>query len=281
MRPLSEGGDFYLIPNDGWEDEFFLLENRQQTGWDSKLPGHGMLISHVDFDETLFDNNIVNRTGQIGNLYNDHERLGLVLADNDMTIDASNYFAWVEDLQGDFYPCGKNNSLTNTTTPNAKLYHKNIDNSYLLSKPVTDIKEDGGRTMSFSFTNDIAKQKICHLSDMNGKIKITSDTEAKLIVTIKNNGNVDYSRNIGAYVYVVENGTFAIQQPRDIHVVSLAAGEKIVCEFTFSNLMDNINYYVFLFYYNDENATSWTQMSDGYLFNMNERNNFTITMDEK
>lgn len=42
--------------------EFFLFENRQQTGWDTYLPGHGMLIWHVDFDQDVFDANTVNNS---------------------------------------------------------------------------------------------------------------------------------------------------------------------------------------------------------------------------
>ena len=281
MLPLSMEGDFYLIPNDGWDDEFFLLENRQQTGWDSKLPGHGMLITHVDFDELLFDNNIVNRTGTIGKYTNDHERIGLVLADNDMTIDYSNYYGWLNCLQGDMYPYGNNNSMTNTSTPNAKLFHKNIDDTYLLNKPVTNIKENGDMTMSFTFTNNIATQHICHLSDINGKIRAISDSEAKLIISIKNNGNMDYSRKIGAFVYTKQDGKYKIQAPRDTHVIFLKAGETKQCEFNFNELEDNTDYYVFLYYFKEENTMEWTQMSSAYPFNMADRNRFIITIDEE
>ncbi len=44
------------------ENEFFLLENRQQSGWDAYVPGHGMLIWHIDYDQRIFDSNKVNNT---------------------------------------------------------------------------------------------------------------------------------------------------------------------------------------------------------------------------
>ena len=279
MRPLSEGGNFYLIPNDAWDDEFFLLENRQQTGWDAKLPGHGMLITHVDYEETLYDKNIVNKIGKIGNYTNDHERISVVLADNDATEDESDYDTWLKCMQGDLYPYGNNNSLTNTTTPEAKLYHRNIDESFLLSKPVTDIKENSDGTMEFLFTNDIAAQIYCHLTNISGKIRITSETEAQLLATIKNNGNVDYSGNIGAFVYTKENGKYIIQEPREIQMVSLAAGETKECVFSLDNLIDNTNYYIFLNYLKKEDSTEWTQMGNAYPINLKERNTFTISMD--
>jgi len=40
--------------------EFFLLEYRTKTGWDTYLPGEGMCIWHVDFDQTAWDNNMPN-----------------------------------------------------------------------------------------------------------------------------------------------------------------------------------------------------------------------------
>jgi len=40
--------------------EFFLLENRQLKGWDSYLPGAGMLITKVRYDENKWNNNTVN-----------------------------------------------------------------------------------------------------------------------------------------------------------------------------------------------------------------------------
>ena len=279
MRPMSEGGAFYLIPNDAWNDEFYLLENRQKTGWDNSLPGHGMLITHVDYDEELFRYNIVNRTGTISGFVNDHERLGLFLADNDKTVDASSYAVWVNCYQGDLYPYQNNNSLTNTSTPRASLYHKNLDETFLMSKPVTEIKENGDGSMRFKFTNNMASYSQCHLLVMDGEVRLTSDTSAKLVATIKNDGYVDFNNKIAAYVYTVENGSYAIQSPRSIQTFSLPAGTTRTCEFPLTNLMDNTNYYVFLFYYKDTSSTNWTQMSDAYPFNMASRYSFTLTMD--
>lgn len=42
------------------EKEFFLVENRQQTGWDTYIPGHGMLVWHIDYDESIWRRNVVN-----------------------------------------------------------------------------------------------------------------------------------------------------------------------------------------------------------------------------
>ena len=95
IQPMADGGNFYLIPNDTYPNEFYLLENRQLKGWDAKLPGHGMLIMHVDYDETLFHRNIVNLNKE----GNDHERCGLFLADNDPTLSSMSE-EWIKRLTG-------------------------------------------------------------------------------------------------------------------------------------------------------------------------------------
>ncbi len=46
----SGGGvsQFLLRPSEGGNGEYFLLENRQQTGFDVALPGAGLLLWHID-----------------------------------------------------------------------------------------------------------------------------------------------------------------------------------------------------------------------------------------
>lgn len=50
-----------LIPT-ATETEFYLFENRQQTGWDTYIPGHGMLVWHIDYKTQVFDDNRVNNS---------------------------------------------------------------------------------------------------------------------------------------------------------------------------------------------------------------------------
>lgn len=42
--------------------EFFLFENRQQTGWDTYIPGHGLLVWHIDYNDNVWISNTVNTT---------------------------------------------------------------------------------------------------------------------------------------------------------------------------------------------------------------------------
>ena len=46
-----------LIGNNPTPNEFFMVEYRKKTGWDTYLPAEGMLIWHIDFDQNAWDNN--------------------------------------------------------------------------------------------------------------------------------------------------------------------------------------------------------------------------------
>lgn len=47
LTPQQKGNMGFRL-NTKNEKEFFLIENRQQAGWDEYLPGHGMLVWHID-----------------------------------------------------------------------------------------------------------------------------------------------------------------------------------------------------------------------------------------
>lgn len=56
-------------------NEFYFFENRQRIGNDEFLPGHGMLVWHVDYDEKVWESNTVNDKST-------HQHVDLVEADN-------------------------------------------------------------------------------------------------------------------------------------------------------------------------------------------------------
>lgn len=160
LEPQSEGGGAYVIYNRGNRNEYYLLENRQKTNWDAELPGKGLLVLHVDYDQDIWNANIVNtlgktiRTSYTKYVSNDHERLTPIHADND---DDSNYWnsnstSYTRQTQeGDPYPYMANDSLTNNSVPAAKVYHKNADGSYYLNRGVKNIRQNDDGTISFSY----------------------------------------------------------------------------------------------------------------------------------
>ena len=61
LRHIETSGEAALIPTKA-SGEFFLVENRCKDGWDSYLPGFGMLVWHIDYHRDIFDANRVNNT---------------------------------------------------------------------------------------------------------------------------------------------------------------------------------------------------------------------------
>lgn len=119
-------GQFALIPTDK-DTEFFLLENRQLEGWDAYLPNHGMLVWHIDYVPSVFENNEVNNT-------KNHQYVDIVEANNSANMSS------VQTMRGYTFPGTSNNtSFTPSTTPALKDWSgKAID------LPITNIAESRG-----------------------------------------------------------------------------------------------------------------------------------------
>lgn len=128
MKALTSAPEAYIIYNQNNRNEYYLLENRQQTGFDSELPATGLLVLHVDYDEDTWYNNEVNNTSG-------HERMTVVPADNKR----SEY-----NEEGDTWPQAGKTELTNTSSPAAKLFNVNTDGKKYLNMPLRDIKQANG-----------------------------------------------------------------------------------------------------------------------------------------
>ncbi len=150
VQPMSADGDAYVIKNKGHEDEYYILENRQKTGWDSYLPASGLMITHVDYDADVWDWNMPNTSGKYedanGNTKtNDHQRLTIFRAgkSTDEHGDAS-----------DLYPYGSNNSLTKTSSPAGTLYNTNSNGSKYMHVAIKDIAIAADCTASFTLSKE-------------------------------------------------------------------------------------------------------------------------------
>ena len=59
LQPLNTSNTGYWLPSPNG-NEIFMLENRQKTGWDSYLPGHGLLITRVEYYRSRWSSNTIN-----------------------------------------------------------------------------------------------------------------------------------------------------------------------------------------------------------------------------
>lgn len=146
MQPLSLVPEAYLVRNDDWPDEFYLLENRQPLGWDAELPGRGLLVVHVDYDSWVWQKNEVNATSTQSVTKNDHTRCAVVAADN-------NRVSTVSSMAGDAYPAATNgnDSLTAYSQPAAFWYHTATGVKGVARMAITDIRQQDDWLMAFSF----------------------------------------------------------------------------------------------------------------------------------
>jgi M6 family metalloprotease-like protein len=133
LEPVEDGGGVYKITSGYlnksgiYEGEYLLLENRQKSGFDAAIPGHGLEILHVD--ESAFNDTDINR------------RIAKILqADgrNDLN-NGSNY-----GDEGDLFPGSADKTMIGPlTTPATK--------SYFLGKSGVTISNisEAGDTISF------------------------------------------------------------------------------------------------------------------------------------
>ncbi len=69
LRDLNTSGDCAIITSTGQSNlnglspdprEFYILENRQQNGWDKYIPGHGLMLTKIDFVKNKWESDEVN-----------------------------------------------------------------------------------------------------------------------------------------------------------------------------------------------------------------------------
>ena len=125
----TDTGKAYKIVNSLNPNEYYVLENRQRTGWDAYMAASGMLITHVDYDEYIWDINEVNNTGS-------HQRMTPIPADGVL----STY-----STSGDLWPYNGLDSLTNNSSPAARVF-----TGTYMNQPIHAITRTGNQ-ISFTY----------------------------------------------------------------------------------------------------------------------------------
>jgi len=114
----TESGTFNGKGNDPSPTQFYVLENRQQKGWDKYIPGHGMMLTKISYAYNKWANNTPNNTK--GNLCID-----IIEADGKTPSYNAYYENGYAGKPGDLFPEGatsyfgiSNYGLTNITESN-------------------------------------------------------------------------------------------------------------------------------------------------------------------
>lgn len=134
LPSLVETNKAVFIVNPQNNAEYYTLENRQPDGFDSGLPGHGMVVSHVCYDPKVWKNNTVNAPMMSG-----YEHVQLVPADNNRLTTSEG---------GDPFPGTKKVvEFSATTVPTATW--RTTDN--IFDMPLTNIRELEDGTILFDY----------------------------------------------------------------------------------------------------------------------------------
>ncbi len=208
LNPIHTHNDACIIVSDKNPNEYFLLENRQRSGWDAFLPGNGLMITHVDYSEGAWSSNTVNRTD------NPHPLFQIVAADGSPSY---------SDEESDLFPGPWNKrEFTDSSQPAATLYSG--DN---LGKPITNISEENGK-VTFSFmggTVDIHNANteetlislgkgLLHITTSSGKnvrIYDLAGQEVACFTSVEGKNTLPLS--MGNYVVQIGNNSYKVLIP--------------------------------------------------------------------
>jgi len=143
MPAIGDQPKAYIIYNDANRNEAYIIENRRPSKWFSYIYNEktserhieGLLIYHIDYDEDIWYNNMINNDPK-------HQRLSYIRA-------AKGAFKWYEDY---LFP-GKSQikQLGGTTTPKASFFNPNSKGNYYLEATIENISIDKIGFASFDY----------------------------------------------------------------------------------------------------------------------------------
>lgn len=198
LLPMAQGGLAYKVRNDceGTADEYYLLENRQQTGWDAYLPDAGLVITHVDYDPASWAANTVNADES-------HFGVAIIPAGGAKNVNTDKV-AW---------PYNRRDSLTDNSRPAASVYNLNVRGTYFMGKPITRIThdEDAG-TVAFDFmggstASGIQGAEPVEGNALQGKPASIYDAAGRMVGRTDSYQGIGSSLPAGLYIVKSTNGT--------------------------------------------------------------------------
>ena len=196
-------------------NEYFIIENRRQQGWDRYLPAQGLLIHHITFSASRWEANTPN---------NQNIQLVTIMpADNTLS---------TNNESGDTWPRNGKTEFTDSSTPAAKLNMTasgNISgNAGYLGKPVTEMVINSDGTASFWYMKGAITDPTIQVSTDNlncGATKVNSSiTKTFTVNGFALTGNINLTLND-------PNGVFAVN-PTVISSGNAANGVNVTVTFS-------------------------------------------------
>ena len=161
MPYIQDSPTAYIIYNKNHTDEYFMLENKGHERWDSYLPDEGLLVTHVDYNESDWEYNTINSGST--------QKMTVVPADNDYTRTSS-----ADSELGMTFPYGSTDKVDST---NFALHNRAEDGTYNLYCTVQGIKINDDGTINFGYVPDPRYEVATGISKINAG-KANKDSEA-------------------------------------------------------------------------------------------------------
>ncbi|MDR0506752.1 MAG: M6 family metalloprotease domain-containing protein [Dysgonamonadaceae bacterium] len=134
-------------------NEMYILENRQQVGFDSKLPGKGLLIYHIHNNASTGN---INNTG--------HPQWAYVVCASSTTAIPGNmpsYYGSINSAGAPFASTASRNTFSGTSTPTMFRWSGTSSGIEVEDKPLTEITQYDGK-VSFQFQDGNANDTLVY-----------------------------------------------------------------------------------------------------------------------
>ncbi len=177
LEPVERGGYGYVVTNNGQPsgNEFFILENRQNIGFDTYLgcpsfkskdiygPCHGLLITHVDYLRSEWTKNKIN-------VDLNHQRFTPVPADGTLVSSYPSYTPeYYLSLQGDCYPGSQEVGELSSYDVFVGRFTQRISNIVEHEDGTVTLDINGGAT---SGPGDVNRDGLLNISDVTQLVNI-------------------------------------------------------------------------------------------------------------
>lgn len=243
LDALNTSNTGYRI-NSAIPNEFFLLENRQQTRWDAYLAGHGMIVTRVDSTNVdVWENNTINCNPA-------HNYLEVLRAKPQTK--TSGKTTTVTDSQGDPFPgSGNVTALTNQTTPSIRSWTQAPTPLEL-----KDIAESADGVISFSVANASISELVEDFEEME------TTTAGKAVVKGKFcDWSLDASAAVVAPAEGYGNGERALGLKKKAEIVTSPINRKVT-SVSFMAYNPTTSLALMRCYYSTDKGASWVVMKD-------------------
>ena len=196
LEALATSNKAYFLVSEKNPNEYFTFENRQNVGWDAALPGHGLLICHIQYDKGVWRSNTVNTNG--------FEHVSLVVADKNKRESEGS------SMKDVFPGSSENTSFTDDSKP-AMLWNSGAK----VGKPITNIKEVDG-VITFDFMKDTGIESFEAITDF----RVYSEGQT---IVISNDGldEINIYSLSGELIYTSKDANCRIPVDKGCYIVRI------------------------------------------------------------